>query len=117
MAISTIDDLSRWVRMLGNGSLLTPALQAERLKWKAIGDNNDEFHYMFGVEYYATNWYGHNGQIPGYTSFALYNTDVDATIALIINTDKPVGKEAPCNALMRDISKVFFPDHPVTVPR
>jgi D-alanyl-D-alanine carboxypeptidase len=114
--ISTVDDLSRWIRMLGNGSLLPPALQVERLKWKPVGDNNADFHYMFGMEYYATNWYGHNGQIPGFTAFALYNSDLDATIALMINTDKPIGTEAPCNALMRDISKVFFPNNPVTVP-
>ena len=52
--------------LLGTGALLSPELQAQRLRWDPIGDNNDEWHYTFGIEE-NSGWLGHNGQIPGMT--------------------------------------------------
>lgn len=113
--ISTVGDLTKWIRLVGSDELVGPELQAERLEWEGFGDNNEQWHYTFGLEE-NTGWLGHNGEIPGFESYAVYNPELDATIVLAINTDKRLGSEPPINVLMRDISAVFFPENPVEVP-
>jgi D-alanyl-D-alanine carboxypeptidase len=113
--VSTVDDLTRWIRTIGNGSLVGPSLQAERLKWEPIGDNNDVWHYTFGLEE-NSGWLGHNGEIPGFDTFAVYHPQLDATIVIVINTDKRVDGQPPINVLLRNLSGVFFPGHTVEVP-
>jgi D-alanyl-D-alanine carboxypeptidase len=114
--ISTVDDLTKWVKLLGSGALLTPQLQAERLKWQRIGDNNDTWHYTFGIEE-NSGWLGHNGEIFGYESYAVYHPRLDASIVLALNTDKRIGAEPTINVLLRDLSRVMFPANPVEVPK
>ncbi len=48
--ISTVADLTKWAKVVGKGALISPELQAERLKWNRLGDNNDNWHYTFGLE-------------------------------------------------------------------
>lgn len=113
--ISTVGDLTTWVRLLGTGAAVGPELQSERLQWQAIGDNNDVWHYTFGIEE-NSGWLGHNGEIFGYESYAVYHPDLDATIVLAVTTDKRIGTEPTINVLLRDISGLLFPDHRVEVP-
>jgi D-alanyl-D-alanine carboxypeptidase len=95
--------------------LISPELQAERLKWDRLGDNDDNWHYTFGLEE-NSGWIGHNGQIPGYFTFEVYNPELDATIVIAMNSDKKVNGEQGINVLLRDISKILFPNNPVNVP-
>ncbi|BAH48489.1 serine hydrolase domain-containing protein [Rhodococcus opacus] len=113
--ISTAGDLTQWIRLLGRGDLLTPELQAERLRWQPLGDNDDNWHYTFGLEE-NSGWIGHNGAIPGYMSYAVYHPALDATIVLLINSDAAIDGEPPVNVLLRDLSPVLFPEQPVRVP-
>ncbi len=34
-------------------------------------------------------WWGHNGQIFGYTTSAFHNYDLDTTIVIVTNSDAP----------------------------
>jgi D-alanyl-D-alanine carboxypeptidase len=97
------------------GALISPELQAERLKWDRLGDNDDNWHYTIGLEE-NSGWIGHNGQIPGYFTFEVYNPKLDATIVIAMNSDKNVNGEPGVNVLLRDISKILFPNNPVNVP-
>jgi D-alanyl-D-alanine carboxypeptidase len=54
--------------------------------------------------------------IPGYFPFEVYNPELDATIVIATNSDKKVNGEQGINVLLRDISKILFPDNPVNVP-
>ena len=63
-----------------------------------------------------SGWIGHNGQIPGYFTFEVYNPKLDATIVIAMNSDKKVNGEQGINVLLRDISKILFPHNPVNVP-
>ncbi len=74
--------------------MISPALQAERLKWDRLGDNDDNWHYTFGLEE-NSGWIGHNGMIPGYFTFEVYNPELDATIVIAMNSDKKVNGEQP----------------------
>ena len=49
-------------------------------------------------------------------AFEVYNPELDATIVIAINSDKKVNGEQGINVLIRDISKILFPDNPVNVP-
>jgi D-alanyl-D-alanine carboxypeptidase len=113
--ISTVGDLTKWAKLVGTGALISPELQAERLNWDRLGDNDDNWHYTFGLEE-NSGWIGHNGMIPGYFTFEVYNPEVDATIVIAMNSDKKVNGEQGINVLLRDISKILFPDNPVNVP-
>jgi D-alanyl-D-alanine carboxypeptidase len=113
--ISTVADLTKWAKLVGTGALIGPELQAERLKWDRLGDNDDNWHYTFGLEE-NSGWIGHNGQIPGYFTFEVYNPELDATIVIAMNSDKKVNGEQGINVLLRDISKILFPNNPVNVP-
>jgi D-alanyl-D-alanine carboxypeptidase len=114
--ISTVPDLTKWAKIAGAGEGLSAALKTERLKWQPLGDNNDEWHYAFGIEV-NSGWLGHNGMIPGYMTYEVYNPTIDSSIVLVQNTDKNSGNDPGINALMRDISKTLFPANPVNVPR
>ena len=103
--ISTVTDLTKWARLVGTGALITPELQAERLKWDRLGDNDDNWHYTFGLEE-NSGWIGHNGMIPGYFTFQAYNPELDATIVIAMNSDKKVNGEQGINVLLRDISAI-----------
>jgi D-alanyl-D-alanine carboxypeptidase len=113
--ISTVADLTKWAKLVGTGALISPELQAERLKWDRFGDNDDNWHYTFGLEENSGS-IGHNGQIPGYFTFEVYNPELDATIVIAMNSDKKVNGEQGVNVLLRDISKILFPNNPVNVP-
>jgi D-alanyl-D-alanine carboxypeptidase len=113
--ISTIGDLTKWVRLLGTGELVGPRLQAERLRWKPIGDNTPTWHYTFGIEE-NSGWLGHNGEIFGYETYAVYHPRLRSSIVLAVNTDKRIGTEPAVNVILRDISGMLFPGHRVEVP-
>ena len=74
--VSTAADLRTWTEALGRGTLLSPRTQAARL---AHGST-----VVAGVDYAfaifdAAGWLGHNGDIPGYTTVAVYLPARDAT--------------------------------------
>jgi D-alanyl-D-alanine carboxypeptidase len=90
-------------------------LHAERLQWEPLGDNDDEWHYTFGIEE-NSDWLGHNGMIPGYMTYVVYHPELETSIVLVQNTDKNVDGEPGINPLLRDVSALLFPDNPVNVP-
>ena len=113
---STADDLSTWVKLLGNGSLVSPALQTQRLTntYSATPGNTSSTVYdTFGVQF-NNGWLGHNGRIDGYTSAAFYNPTLNATIVVMVNDSDYVVDSANVNHLKTDqlltlVSTAFFP--------
>jgi D-alanyl-D-alanine carboxypeptidase len=113
--ISTVEDLTRWGELLASGELISPELQERRLQWEPLGDNDEDWHYTFGVEV-NTGWLGHNGMIPGYMTFVVHHPEIDSTVVLVQNTDKNVDGEPGINPLMRQLMTALFPEHPMNVP-
>jgi hypothetical protein len=114
MQISTVADLTKWAKLVGTGALITPELQAERLKWDRLGDNDDNWHYTFGLEE-NSGWIGHNGQIPGYFTSEVYNPELDATIVIAMNSDKKVNGEQGINVLLRACARTRFVNDAIDV--
>jgi D-alanyl-D-alanine carboxypeptidase len=113
--ISTVEDLLVYGRALGTGEGLLPSKQqAERLN-SFVSDvpplnqpplkGNLAYGLGLGNEH---GWIGHNGETPGYNTYLFYHPELDAVVAVEVNSDissgdcpssRPTMKEEP-----RDIS-------------
>lgn len=81
--IADISDLARWGRALGQGALISPAAQAQRLTWV---DMSPSLQYGLGiVRDRNANLLGHQGGIIGYTSQMYYVPEQNATLAFFYN--------------------------------
>ncbi|GAA4867361.1 serine hydrolase domain-containing protein [Actinomycetospora straminea] len=102
-AISTVDDLVRFVRALAGGGLLPPELQAQRLESVRPVDPADTAAtsgYGMGLARYGP-LYGHTGELPGYNSFMGHDPGRDITV-VVWATDAPtVDGRAPATELAK----------------
>ncbi|MDT9664863.1 D-alanyl-D-alanine carboxypeptidase [Rhodococcus sp. OAS809] len=82
-AVSTADDLSVFVGALVRGDLLTASLQRERLRSVPVIDN---VRYGLGIADFDGMW-GHNGELPGFQSFAGHDPTTSTTLVVLTNVD------------------------------
>jgi D-alanyl-D-alanine carboxypeptidase len=93
--ISTVEDLLAYGRVLGSTGegLLPPEQQAERLD-SFVSDVpplnqpslNGDLAYGLGLEN-DHGWIGHNGEIPGYNTNLFYHPELDAVVAVEVNSE------------------------------
>jgi D-alanyl-D-alanine carboxypeptidase len=97
--ISTADDLLVYGRALGTGKgLLSPHEQKVRLG-SFVSDVpplnqpplKGDLAYGIGLGK-DHGWIGHNGEIPGYNTYLFYHPDLDAVVAVEVNSDISSGK-------------------------
>ena len=65
--------------------------------------------YGFGIGDMG-GWWGHDGQIPGYTTAVMHNYDLDTTIIVLVNSDIPLPGEKgpePAPAVQQALAKVL----------
>jgi D-alanyl-D-alanine carboxypeptidase len=106
--ISSITDLARWGEVLGQGSLLKSATQAQRLTYVAMTDNLD---YGLGiVRDKSANLIGHQGGMIGYTSQVYYVPDKGYTLALFYN--RTLALHDYSAVMTYDVLKALWPDRP-----
>jgi len=103
--ISTVDDLLVYGRALGTGKgLLSPEQQSERLG-SFVSDVpplnqpplKGDLAYGIGLGK-DHGWIGHNGEIPGYNTYLFYHPELEAVVAVEVNSDIYSGdcpKDAP----------------------
>jgi D-alanyl-D-alanine carboxypeptidase len=92
--ISTVEDLLVYGRALGTGKgLLPPEQQAERLD-SFVNDlpplNQPPLKGDYGYGLGLMNehgWIGHGGELPGYNTYLFYHPDLDAVVAVEVNSD------------------------------
>jgi D-alanyl-D-alanine carboxypeptidase len=104
--VSNVYDMRTWARALGTGTLLRPGTQAER-----IGNGSPV---VAGVDYAfaifnAQGWRGHNGDIPGYATVAVYLPERDATLVVFVNSDVPEPHSA--GQIADVVTRIVTPDH------
>jgi D-alanyl-D-alanine carboxypeptidase len=109
--ISNLHDLKIWCKALGEGALLTPEMQSERLQLVHL---TPRLGYGLGIGYY-NGWLGHSGELPGYNTGIYYLPSKGAVLAVQTNSDIPLavpgGEVNPVPALFREIAKVVTPDN------
>jgi D-alanyl-D-alanine carboxypeptidase len=115
MMISTVDDLLAYGRAMGTGKgLLPPEQQDERIDSLASDvppfdqpPLKGDFGYGLGLMK-EHGWIGHGGVIPGYNTALYYNPELDAVVAVEVNSDissgdcpedRPTMKDGPQNIL------------------
>jgi D-alanyl-D-alanine carboxypeptidase len=81
---STLDDLAVWTYQLGTGGLVSDELFAEQTAFRPIGSG---LGYGVGMGNFGGSWVGHNGGMPGYTSYAVYNPELNVVLVLNVNSD------------------------------
>jgi len=85
-AISTIHDLAIWARALGTGQLLSRNTFAQQRQFIPVPGSTARYGLgMFDFDGY----YGHNGSLPGYTTFVAYQPHLHRTIVVITNLTTP----------------------------
>jgi D-alanyl-D-alanine carboxypeptidase len=107
--ISTVEDLLVYGRALGTGEgLLPPKQQSERLD-SFVSDVpplnqpplEGELAYGIGLAN-DKGWLGHNGELPGFNTYLFYHPELDAVVAVEVNSDIPSGDCPPDKPTMTD---------------
>jgi D-alanyl-D-alanine carboxypeptidase len=103
--VSDYADMTAWARAVGEGALLGPHTQAQRLRMDGL---LSDVGYGFAL-LNAHGWIGHNGEIPGYTTVVVYLPERDATLVVLANSDVP--GEHSAGQLATLVSSIVTPDH------
>jgi D-alanyl-D-alanine carboxypeptidase len=90
---ATPDDLCTWGEALGQGSLLQPATQADRVQGAALDSGPEYDFYAQGIGG-LNGWIGHTGEGFGHTVLVMHNPDSGATAVVAMNTSGS-GKHVP----------------------
>jgi D-alanyl-D-alanine carboxypeptidase len=104
--VSNVHDMRTWAAALGRGALLRPETHAQR-----IGNGSPVVpgvDYAFAI-FNANDWLGHNGDIPGYATVAVYLPERDATLVVFVNSDVPEPHSAGQVAYV--VTEAATPDH------
>lgn len=106
--ISTLEDLRIWSKVLAEGTLLSPAMQRERLRWQPLSfEPGREFGYGLGI----MNWHGflgHAGAIFGYSTWMLHSPQDDA--ALVVLTNRGETETEFASLITFDLLRLLFPE-------
>ncbi|WP_181780232.1 serine hydrolase domain-containing protein [Pseudonocardia pini] len=78
-AVSTAKDMAIWAKALATGSLLSPEVQAERVRYGADSG------YGLGVMRTAAGLVGHDGAVPGFQSSVYFHPPTGTTIVVLTN--------------------------------
>ncbi len=105
--ICDLDSLKVWPAALATGKLLSPEIQKQRLEWRTIV-KQPLLQYGLGIG----NWdglVGHNGEISGYTSKAVYRVSDGTTIVVLTNLTSAPDDQGPAEVLTDAIVKALPP--------
>lgn len=115
---STLGDVSRWVRALGTGELLSDNLFDEMMapSTAGLGPLTEDKFFAFGTIHFGS-WIFMNPAFGGYNGVAMYDTDTKTTIVVYV-TPGPTTNAETNNAVSigNDIGALLLPDNPPKVP-
>ncbi|MFD9129570.1 serine hydrolase domain-containing protein [Kitasatospora sp. NPDC059571] len=106
--VSNVSDLRQWARVVAEGTLLSPAAQAQRTAFLPTGVEGAG--YGLGV-FDNHGWIGHNGSLPGYQTVAVYLPQAGATLVLHTTTDIRYQGISPSTLLAKAVTEVVTPQH------
>jgi D-alanyl-D-alanine carboxypeptidase len=106
--VSNLSDMEIWARALGTGSLISPAMQAERLDWVHLPGNDGTYGLAIGK---AGGFLHHQGELPGYNTIALYLPPYDGTIVVLANANVPWDEPGPAARIFKAVSDVVSPQY------
>lgn len=110
--VTSITDLVRWGELLGRGTLLASATQAQRLQTVPM---DDHLNYGLGiVRDSSANLIGHQGGMIGYTSQTYHVPDKGYTLAFFYN--RTLALHDYSHVMTYDTLVALWPDRPLNRP-
>jgi D-alanyl-D-alanine carboxypeptidase len=107
-AISTADDLARYVEALVDGGLLGSRLQQLRIaSIKPSGADPESAGYGYGIAKFGP-MIGHDGQIPGFNSFMARDPDARNTVIVLTSLFAGANGHQPANEMARAIIAALY---------
>ncbi len=82
--VSTLGDMKRWGRVLARGTLLSKAMQRQRLRLGKIPNPGPPVGYGLGILSFG-DWIGHDGAIFGFSTVTMYERSTGAQIVAAAN--------------------------------
>ena len=107
--VSDAHDIARWTRAMALGELVTPELQKERETALPAPTEGGGAKYGLAYEIHPGGWQGHNGRIPGWTTYPYYLPAEKMTVVLLLNSSANVVESW---SLFDSIVRAVTPDHP-----
>ncbi len=105
--ISTVPDMTRWVKSYVTGTMNSKSSQRERLRCLPTGIGKGlDFGLGIGC---SGGWYGYTGGIPGYHTAAYYLPSKDITLIAFVNAQREQPFPGAANMIARDISAIITP--------
>jgi D-alanyl-D-alanine carboxypeptidase len=111
--ISTLADLRTWAEALATGSLLSPAMQQERLRFEPFPSPTLDVGYGLGI-LTVNGMLGHNGGIAGYSSWVVHDPATRATIVVV--TNRATERGGSSDPIFIGICQLLFPDRFPSLP-
>jgi D-alanyl-D-alanine carboxypeptidase len=105
--ISNVYDLRIWGEALAKGSLLSPAMQDQRLIWVNNPNDSNKF-YGLGIMKFG-EFLGHDGTMPGFESLVYHLPSRNATIVVLANTLSPPNPP-PQEEIFKAIVELLIPE-------
>lgn len=108
-AISTVNDLATWVTALGDGSLLEPKWQRQRMSslQSTVPSNPKAPGYGLAIAGFGP-MFGHTGELPGYQAFTGYDPDAQRSLVVLSNLNSaPDGRAVSATIAQALIAEVY----------
>ena len=103
---STIADLGLWAASGSGTSLLSDELIAQRLTTRPTVEGLD---YGLGIIDFGNGWIGHSGQLIGWESLVLYDTDTgDVAVAIVNETASLIAAEFALAGIFPDLAEALL---------
>jgi D-alanyl-D-alanine carboxypeptidase len=108
--VSTLGDMRRYTKALGNGSMLKPSTQRARLVPNPFSmAGGRQYDFAIGKDH---GWLTHVGEVPGYNTQIAYLPKKKATIVVLTNTDiSNSDGSSPAPSLVSPLAAVVAPNH------
>ena len=108
--ISTPADIATYVKGMVSGKLLDVSTQKLRIASILPTDPTKPTGYGYGLVEFRPGVYGHDGQVPGFSTFMAY--DVNADITIVIGTNlaaSPVDGENAATLVYKTVAAALYP--------
>lgn len=112
--ISTVGDMTTYVKALADGTLLDAQMQRQRIDSIAPIDpaNPQMAGYGLGIVRFGTHLLGHDGQMPGFMTFIGSDPESGLTIVVATNLATVPAGEGSALVLVKGMLPTFYPDSP-----
>lgn len=111
--ISNLHDLRSWASTLAEGTLLSRATQAERLKMLPTGRKG--LSYGLGI-FDINGWIGHNGSVPGYQTVMVHLPKAKATLVVHTTSDINVNGKSLTTKFAKAVTDIVTPKNVYDIP-